>query len=400
MIHHFLILCLFLCALVKSSIAGTTGNENKDSVGRQVTLEDVVEPCNDLEKEKERVNCVTVLIDKLKDMRAALKAGQRQETKGILAPVVKAIDDALTPCCDVSSISNAGSISGTTKLKVFRSAEKDGRPASFSWSRKRGGEETYQTNSAVHLTFLPSHFNLLDKAAVYSSFTATLEASLSSAKKSRNSNSLKWTAGLQNIIHGKNGKEWSVEDLELMCQHCVDPDEFGTPGQNFLFDVNAVYELNPSTDLATAGGEILGSLNYFDLGVGRYLNYKAFDRNLLSFRWRPYIGAEGGGRVNNGEAENKKEDSHYARLVGRVRADLKLGLLSERFSVSGDYKYWYRMTTSSHSRELSTISLNYRVSKNISLGLSYVNGRKPPSFGREKSLNLELGVLFGETYVQ
>ena len=165
-------------------------------------------------------------------------------------------------------------------------------------------------------------------------------------------------------------------------------------GYGLIFDVDGTYEFNPSTDRATAGGEAIVTLNAFPLAIGRAVSFPETGR-LVWFRWRPYTGVQSGAVVNEGDVPMEdEEDGAYVRWLGRARAQIGLPFLSDNLRLEGDYKLWHLFDVGD-SHGYVTGSINYFLTKRVTIGFSYQEGRQPPSFAREQSIGVELGVIFG-----
>jgi hypothetical protein len=320
----------------------------------------------DLRAQRECVrDQIEILTMEVENLTVAIESGEKREEpkEGILDPLAKGLDTLLTKPKNIG-------------LKIFRSVEEEGRPAVFGWSQERGSEQAFLVDSAMRLSWPAIIKGALDDR-LYMDLNLGFEAHASSASANRESNSLKWTVGTKGVFHptGHLG---------------TDPDQLGAPGISFLATTNFFSELNPTTRLANLGGEIVTSINYFPIAIGRY---RQDPFKLIAFRWRPYLGLEGGGRVADGNGK-QEEETAFGRLTARLRADLRLDFLSKRLIASGDYRYWNRFSASPHSLGIGTASLNYKISDHVYLGASYEEGRRPPSFGKVRRKGVELGIQY------
>lgn len=336
----------------------------------------------EIEKKKRALDLEEVEIhqalERLESPSSSVHENSKSQLKrpGLLVPIEKSVE----------------SLFQLRGIEVFRSLEEEGRPAVFSWAHERGAQDVYRTDSALRIS-KPGIVTGAFHDSLYTDLNLGFEAHATSAKKTRKSNSLKWVLSTESIFHIGGAKNWTRAERRYIEQYGdIDPSLLGAEGTALLMDANVVYTLSPITNRAETGGELTFSFNQLAAGFGRY---QPLFTDLMRYRGRLYGGFEGGGVVDVGEDKKAAEStSHYLRLAGRARADFHLRFLSEQLYLSGDYRYWHLLTSGSHSRSLGVISLTYQLTDHLSVGGSFTDGRRPPSFERERTVGVDLGVQF------
>ena len=253
--------------------------------------------------------------------------------------------------------------------KSFLTTDDKDEPAKFSWTKSEGESSFYEFDLAVGPN--PDGFPFLHTG------------------KSTDAWDYNWKIQptFETHISTQTKAEQDSLSARLPVTLCLQPNFVTFVSQHWLA-ASLVYETDRHQDTSTIGGDILYSPTIPALAAGVETSTGSF-----SFRWRPFVGFEGGHIIDNSKAALDVNQSEFCRYVGKLHADLWIGkqfvlatdasLRTDLIGDRGTHGYF----------EVSPI-LYFDKGHHFSAGLTYKRGKTTPNFSDVDSLNVWLGVLF------
>jgi hypothetical protein len=119
----------------------------------------------------------------------------------------------------------------------------------------------------------------------------------------------------------------------------------------------------------------------------------------FQFRWRPFIGLDLGRTIRKGSSGETKDS--VLRLTPRVTTKLKLNFLNRALKLSDVYlwtdeTFYYLPLEAKKRRNFFTSGLEFDVTDNLGLGVTYKNGESAPKFNRVNTLGATISIRFGK----
>lgn len=155
------------------------------------------------------------------------------------------------------------------------------------------------------------------------------------------------------------------------------------------FTASPVWETDRNQDNETLGGDL-----YYTIGSNfKYLGEASpIGLGNLEFRWRPWIGIEGGSYLSDGGIAATLGIDDYLRIVPKIQADL---FLTSRFVLTAEYLHRTDLINDD-SFDFFEASATYYLDPNelFSVGFTYKYGNTAPKFNDVDSVNAWLGVKF------
>lgn len=117
----------------------------------------------------------------------------------------------------------------------------------------------------------------------------------------------------------------------------------------------------------------------------------------FQFRWRPFLGIDAGGTIKRGPS--KETGNTVFRLTPRATAKLKLNFLNEILKLNEVYlwmdnTFYYLPLEPKTKRNFFTSGLQFEVTDNLGLGITYKSGESAPKFNRVKTLGGNISIRF------
>jgi len=253
-----------------------------------------------------------------------------------------------------------------------------GEAAAFSYLKTFGDDSVYSADFA--LSWRGKVYETPDFRAVYS-MQVSVESSLTS-KESENEDVLKFSVSLVQDLTDIGPFDGIYARYAL--KHESDQD----------FDTQKViveFELTP-TMRALAMGFGLPKPRGGQSTTGRAL------LPTIQFRWRPFFGLEGGTTLKEGDS-SEKEDA-VLRLSVRVRAEVFLNFINQILGIQAGiifldntFKY-LPLEDDEKTHNFIIAGFELRLSKNISVGLTYKNGEAAPDFKDIETFGANIGIRF------
>lgn len=254
--------------------------------------------------------------------------------------------------------------------KSFLTSDDASEPAKFSWTKSKGESSFYELDFALGLN--PKGFPFLHNG--YSTpgwdvnwkIQPTFEAHTSTKVKAE-----------QDSLSGRLPVSLYFQpnrDDAFISQHKV--------------MISMVYETDRYQETATFGGDFYYTPTIPALAAG--VEQSSGD---LTFRWRPFIGVEGGHILENDNGALDPSKSEFFRFVFKLHADLWIG---KQFALAGDYSMRSELIgrRETHPYVEASPTLFLDKDHHFSVGLSYKRGKTTPDFSEVNSFNAWVGLLF------
>jgi hypothetical protein len=256
--------------------------------------------------------------------------------------------------------------------RSFFGADADTEPAHFSWTQTRD-DSSYTIDGAVSLVSLAQwqSFRLGDDWNMKIEPEPTFEAHVSTEKDAA-SDSLTARLPFRFIL--------------------APSDPTGKFFKSHVFCLSAVYETDSDCDTRSIRLEPLYTPNIEVLAIGQRM--KLFgDRSAVSFRWRPYVGAEMGRVLDPGDANTAGDSRDFTNLVLRLYGEVWFG---ERFVVTADFVEHCTSQGERRTYQYGEISPILYVDKfkHLSVGMSFKDGMESQTSQDVRSLSLWAGLKF------
>lgn len=155
------------------------------------------------------------------------------------------------------------------------------------------------------------------------------------------------------------------------------------------FTGSPVWEMDRNKDNETLGGDLYYTI---DSKIKYHGEASPIGIGDLEFRWRPWIGIEGGSYLSDGGIAATLGTDDYLRIVPKIQADL---FLTSRFVLTAEYLHRTDLVNDD-SFNFFEASATYYLDPNelFSVGFTYKYGNTAPKFNDVDSLNAWLGVKF------
>jgi len=274
-------------------------------------------------------------------------------------------------------------------LQIARSLEDARRPPPAWGAPQQAATHPYRVDGALRLTRSGSLVSAKENT-VEGSLAATLAAQVGSTSRTRATTSVTGTVRTQVVVHPWEAANRGPVESGSGEKNGKESGESGRAGVHLLVATKEVYKVHPRTGTVTTQGELLGSFHW-QAAEGRF---RQDPWGLVSVRWRPAVSCEGGGPLGSKMTKAEETGSPPARLMGRVRGDLRLDFLTPRLVLSGDYQYGQGLSRAPYAWDFTTLSWTYQLSAQISVGGSFTQGRRLPDLPTEHGVTMELGVQF------
>lgn len=288
-----------------------------------------------------------------------------------------------------------------TVRKTFLSEAKDdpdsilptdeGEPARFSWTHSRGEASFYTLDFAVLWHPTVNHKPILDWQHEGSDFLLAwyvqpvFEAHVSNeAKAEQNSLTYRipFTLTLSPATHANMP---GLGDVLLPSR-----DAF-IKGHEII--ASPVYETDRTNKVQTLGGDIYYTPTVIPaLAVG-----KEAALGPVTFRWRPYVGFEGGHIRDDRNNPMLGDQSGYARFAMKLHAELWIDIFApDQFVLTADYFLRRDFAGDNLTHNFWEISPTLYLDKDhaLSTGLSWKRGSTPPTFEKVDSFVIWVGAKF------
>ena len=120
------------------------------------------------------------------------------------------------------------------------------------------------------------------------------------------------------------------------------------------------------------------------------------DRDIfwgMSYRWRPFFGAELGRVIDDGGVAGLQETKTITRLLGRVYGELQF---TEQFLITGEFVARQQLDSEGHTFLYGEVSpqITLDPKKHVAVGVTLKSGKRPPKFVDEHAANLWVGLKF------
>ena len=148
-----------------------------------------------------------------------------------------------------------------------------------------------------------------------------------------------------------------------------------------------LYQTDKEFETSVIGFDVLYTPGIPKLGIGSPIRK---EKETFRFRWRPLVGFELGQVLNDGGNDDALPAETFIRATARVRAEL---LIIDRLTFSADYIWRIDLNGDNDVRDFVDLTATYFLDelKNVSIGLSYTNGRNTPQFVNVDELSTFLG---------
>lgn len=274
---------------------------------------------------------------------------------------------ATTPPEENSLLNNLGDY--FLLRKSFLTSDDATEPAKFSWTKSKGESAFYEFDLALGLN--PNGFPFLHSgtSTQYWEFNwkiqPTFEAHTSTKAKAE-----------QDSLSGR-----------LPVSLYLQPN-FETFVSQHKIAISLVYETDRHQETTTIGGDLYYTPTIPALAIGVEKTF-----NKVTFRWRPFIGLEGGHILENDNNALDPSKSEFFRLVLKFHADVWIG---KHFVVSADYSMRDDLLGDSAVHHYYEVSPTLFLDKDhhFSVGVTFKRGKTTPDFSDVDSINAWVGVLF------
>jgi hypothetical protein len=270
--------------------------------------------------------------------------------------------------------------------KSFLSADDESEPAKFSWTKNKGEDSIYTFDFALLLHPQWNNKTLFDWQHSFSNFILgwqlepTFEAHISTdATSAQDSLSYRLPVTLDfqpntddSYIQVPNAGDAYIQGIRLI--------------------VSSVYETDQNANTRTLGGDIFVTPTIPKLGIGAGLPL-----GPLVFRWRPFVGFEGGNVIDDGGNVALRDTSDYFRFSLKLHTELWLNLwFPNQFECALDYYFREALangTAGYNYLEVSPI-FYFDERQHFSTGLTYKRGKTTPQFADVDTLTVWVGMKF------
>src|ERR1700730_502856 len=253
--------------------------------------------------------------------------------------------------------------------KSFLTAEDKDEPAKFSWTKSEGEPSFYEFDLALGLN--PKGFPFLHSG--------------------RSTESWDFNRKIQPTFEAHTSTQQKAEQDSLSARLPVTlylQPNFDTFVSQHLLAISFVYETDRHQDTSTIGGDVYYTPTIPSLAAGIEQTAGA-----LAFRWRPFIGFEGGHILENDKGALDPSENEFCRFVLKLHADLWIG---KQFALAADYSLRTELTGNQSTHGYFEVSPIVYLDKDhhFSAGLTYKRGKTTPDFSDVDSVNVWMGVLF------
>jgi hypothetical protein len=254
--------------------------------------------------------------------------------------------------------------------KSFLTSDDASEPAKFSWTKSKGESSFYELDFALGLNpqgfpFLHNGYSTRDWDVNWK-IQPTFEAHTSTKTKAEQDS---LSGRLPVSLYFQPNREDA-----FISQHKV--------------AISMVYETDRHQETATFGGDLYYTPTIPALAAG--IEQSSGD---LTFRWRPFVGVEGGHILENDNGALDPSKSEFFRFVFKLHADLWIG---KQFVLAADYSMRTELIGRNETHPYVEVSPTLFLDKDrhFSVGLSYKRGKTTPDFSDINSINAWVGLLF------
>ena len=245
--------------------------------------------------------------------------------------------------------------------KSFLSADDESEPAQFSWTKDKDEDSFYTLDFALLLHPRWNDKTLFDLQHKFSSFTLgwqlepTFEANISTeATSAQDSLSYRLPVILDFL---PNADDAYIQGIRLI--------------------VSSVYETDQNENTRTLGGDIFFTPTIRKLGIGAGLPI-----GPAVFRWRPFVGFEGGNVIDDGGNVALTDTSDYFRFSLKLHGELWLNLwFPGQFEAAVDYYFREELANGRAGYNYLEVSpiFYFDEGQHFSTGLTYKRGKTTPN---------------------
>jgi hypothetical protein len=279
--------------------------------------------------------------------------------------------------------------------KSFLSTDDEAEPAKLNWTNTRGESPFYTLDLAVLLhpttdvndrprPLFDSEYTFSGGSRLDWNLKPTFEAHISTEMGSEQ-DSLSYRLPLTLTFSPRH-----FENVDGLTVAVANKNAF-VQGHRLI--ISPVYETDRVNSTETIGGDIFYTPTIVkSLAIGKEAVLGPF-----SFRWRPYIGFEGGHVIDDGGDLALLNQSEFARLSLKLHAELWLKIFdSDQLVVASDYYFRQSFTGDTPAYNYVEVSPILYLDKEhfLSTGLTYKRGKSTPKFDDVDSLSVWLGLKF------
>jgi hypothetical protein len=208
------------------------------------------------------------------------------------------------------------------------------------------------------------------------------------------------SVGFQTSVEGNlTSDESESEDAVRFRAGAVIDRDLGGSGLNFMYlSLGGKFEGDQDFDVKKMSFEALftPTVGRAFIGVSKPID----TASPFQFRWRPFFGLDLGRTIKKGSSS--ETENNIVRLRPRVTAKLKLNFLNEVLKLNEVYvwmdnTFYYLPLESKKKRNYFTSGLEFEVTDNLGLGITYKNGESAPKFKRINTIGATLSIRFGKS---